>query len=149
MGEPEYLLTNAREETVVRFDALEETFDELTTRHLGRIGVEPGWRCLELGAGGGSIAVWLATQVGPAGRVVATDIDAPAKLFHDSAGAAFNSGHIFGSGGVSHVRLNFATSHVVLTTALTRMGEQRRHRRPDTMPTPIEVASPPDPRQGP
>ena len=75
MGESEYLLTNAREQTVARFDALEEAFDFLTTGHLGRIGVAPGWRCLELGAGGGSIAAWLATQVGSAGRVVATDLD--------------------------------------------------------------------------
>ena len=75
VGESEYLLTNAREETVARFDALEEAFDDLTMGHLGRIGVAPGWRCLELGAGGGSIAAWLATQVGSAGRVVATDLD--------------------------------------------------------------------------
>ena len=85
MGEPEseYLLTNARAETVVRFDALEEAFDPLTTRHLGRVGVGPGWRCLELGAGGGSIAVWLATQVGPNGRVVATDLDVSRFQDHD------------------------------------------------------------------
>jgi SAM-dependent methyltransferase len=73
--ESEYLLTNARDETAPRFDALAEAFDALTTQHLARIGVASGWRCLELGAGGGSIASWLATQVGPAGRVVATDID--------------------------------------------------------------------------
>ena len=54
---------------------------------------------------------------------VATDIDGPAKLFHDKAGVALNSGHIFGTGGEGHVRLNFATSPEVLTTALTRMGE--------------------------
>ena len=75
VGESEYLLTNAREETVARFDALEEAFDFVTTGHLGRIGVAPGWRCLELGAGSGSIAAWLAMQAGSAGRVVATDLD--------------------------------------------------------------------------
>jgi SAM-dependent methyltransferase len=75
VGEREYLLTNARAETVTRFDALEEAFDFVTTGHLGRIGVAPGWRCLELGAGSGSIAAWLATEVGSAGRVVATDLD--------------------------------------------------------------------------
>ena len=74
-GRVRVLLTNAREETVARFDALEEAFDFVTTGHLGRIGVASGWRCLELGAGGGSIASWLATQVGSAGRVVATDLD--------------------------------------------------------------------------
>lgn len=75
MGESEYLLTNARAETVARFDALDETFDALTAQHLARVGVSPGWRCLELGAGSGSIASWLAAQVGPSGRVLATDID--------------------------------------------------------------------------
>ncbi|MET0578341.1 MAG: class I SAM-dependent methyltransferase [Ilumatobacteraceae bacterium] len=75
MGESEYLLTNARSETVARFDALEEAFDALTVQHLARAGVGPGWRCLELGAGGGSIAHWLAEQVGPDGRVVALDLD--------------------------------------------------------------------------
>ncbi|HEU4841109.1 MAG TPA: methyltransferase domain-containing protein [Ilumatobacteraceae bacterium] len=83
MPEPEYLLTNARAETVVRFDALEEAFDALTTEHLRRVGVGPGWRCLELGAGGGSIAVWMATQVGSTGHVVATDLDV--SRFQDHA----------------------------------------------------------------
>lgn len=37
--------------------------------------VKAGWRCLEVGAGGGSIAAWLGQRVGPSGQVVATDID--------------------------------------------------------------------------
>lgn len=54
---------------------------------------------------------------------VATDVDGPAKLFHDKARVALNSGHIFGSGGDGYVRLNLATSSAILTLALTRMGE--------------------------
>ena len=38
-------------------------------------GVGPGWRCLEVGAGAGSIAGWLADRVGPSGQVIATDLD--------------------------------------------------------------------------
>lgn len=34
-----------------------------------------GARCLELGAGAGSIAVWLAAKVGPHGQVLATDLN--------------------------------------------------------------------------
>jgi SAM-dependent methyltransferase len=49
-------------------------FDPLTTRRLGRTGIRPGWRCLEVGAGDGGVAAWLARRVGPAGRVLATDI---------------------------------------------------------------------------
>jgi hypothetical protein len=37
-------------------------------------GVGAGWRCLEVGASGGSIAEWLCGKVGPHGRVVATDL---------------------------------------------------------------------------
>jgi ubiquinone/menaquinone biosynthesis C-methylase UbiE len=39
-------------------------------------GVEPGWRCLEVGAGGGSVAEWLCGVVGGEGSVLATDLDA-------------------------------------------------------------------------
>lgn len=46
--------------------------DEFTTRRLGPY-VHPGARCLEIGAGAGSIAWWLAELVGPDGEVVATD----------------------------------------------------------------------------
>jgi SAM-dependent methyltransferase len=39
------------------------------------LGIQKGWCCLEVGAGHGSIARWLAAQVGPQGRVVATDLN--------------------------------------------------------------------------
>ena len=41
-----------------------------------QLGLKPGWwSCLEVGAGGGSMARWLSEQVGPSGTVVAADID--------------------------------------------------------------------------
>jgi SAM-dependent methyltransferase len=58
-----------------RLDLLEALFDPGTIRHLEAIGVGPGWRCLEVGAGGGSIAAWLCDRVGPDGSVLATDLD--------------------------------------------------------------------------
>jgi SAM-dependent methyltransferase len=70
-----YLLDNATREAPVRFAALSELFDPGTIRHLRERGVGPGWHCLEVGGGGGSIASWLADRVGPTGRVLATDID--------------------------------------------------------------------------
>ncbi len=39
------------------------------------MGVGPGWRCLEVGAGAGSIARALSAVVGAGGSVLATDID--------------------------------------------------------------------------
>ena len=56
-----------------RLDLLEQIYDPASRGR--RTLVQPGWRCLEVGAGRGSMAVWLAKQVGPTGHVVATDLD--------------------------------------------------------------------------
>lgn len=42
---------------------------------LDRIGVGPGWRCLDLGCGAGGIADLLSARVGPSGAVVGLDPD--------------------------------------------------------------------------
>jgi SAM-dependent methyltransferase len=70
-----YLLDNAAREATDRFDALAAVFDAGTERHITALGIAPGWTCLEIGAGGGSIARWLAHAVAPDGSVLATDID--------------------------------------------------------------------------
>ncbi|WP_199443345.1 class I SAM-dependent methyltransferase [Umezawaea beigongshangensis] len=56
-------------------DALASLLDGRTTTSLERTGVTEGWRCLEIGGGGGSVARWLATRVGAAGHVTVTDVD--------------------------------------------------------------------------
>jgi SAM-dependent methyltransferase len=71
----DYLLANSGSETQTRFASLSELFDPGTIRHLDSRGVSWGWRCLEVGGGGGSVANWLADRVGPTGHVLATDID--------------------------------------------------------------------------
>jgi SAM-dependent methyltransferase len=58
-----------------RLRMAEALFDPSTIRRLEAIGVGPGWRCVEVGAGAGSIAAWLAERVAPDGHVLATDID--------------------------------------------------------------------------
>jgi SAM-dependent methyltransferase len=55
--------------------SIEEFNDPGTVRHLEALGVGAGWRCLEIGAGGGSVAEWLCRRVGPSGHVVATELD--------------------------------------------------------------------------
>ncbi|HTZ27820.1 MAG TPA: methyltransferase [Streptosporangiaceae bacterium] len=76
MTENRYVFDNAvTAETGIRFSGLEATYDHATIGYLTGVGVTEGWVCWELGAGGGSIANWLASQVGPAGSVLATDID--------------------------------------------------------------------------
>src|SRR5882757_7714205 len=81
-----YLLDNQQSEAGRRFDALSELFDPVTFRHLSAVGVSAGWACWEVGAGGVSVPAWLAEQVGPSGRVVATDID---TAWMPAEGAAF------------------------------------------------------------
>lgn len=58
-----------------RLRGLEQLLDPGTVRHLEALGVGEGWQCLEVGAGGGTIAEWLCHRVGRSGRVVATDLD--------------------------------------------------------------------------
>lgn len=71
----EYLLENAWHEQRQRLAGLEAWFDPGTIRHLEALGVGRGWRCLEVGGGGGSIAEWLCRNVGAEGHVVVIDLD--------------------------------------------------------------------------
>ncbi len=57
-----------------RLRLLEELFDPFSLRQLDCVGIQPGWQCLEIGAGAGSIAERLAELAGPA-NVVATDLN--------------------------------------------------------------------------
>ena len=68
----EYAFENAIPQQRERLRTLEALFDSGTVRVLEARAVQPSWRCLEVGAGGGSIALWLAER---AGSVLATDLD--------------------------------------------------------------------------
>jgi SAM-dependent methyltransferase len=58
-----------------RLTLMSALLDPFEIAHIARLGVAPGWRCLELGCGNGSIAQALAERVAPTGYVVASDID--------------------------------------------------------------------------
>jgi SAM-dependent methyltransferase len=73
--EPSYSFDNDDPEAVERHRFLAAMLDEPTTQRLSGLGDLTGRRCLEVGAGGGSIARWMADQVGPTGRVLATDLN--------------------------------------------------------------------------
>jgi SAM-dependent methyltransferase len=70
-----YLLDNQQREAGNRFAALSALFDPSTFRHLTALGLGPGWRVWEVGAGGTSVPGWLAQQTAPDGEVLATDLD--------------------------------------------------------------------------
>jgi SAM-dependent methyltransferase len=75
LAESKYVLkAEGREaEEHARLDLLQQLFDPTTERRLDI--AQPGWRCLEAGAGRGSIARFLSGKVGPTGEVIAADID--------------------------------------------------------------------------
>jgi SAM-dependent methyltransferase len=64
-----------------RLAAIAEVSDGWTHLVLGRLGLQLGWRCWEVGAGSGTVALWLAEQTFDASLddgqvpVLATDVD--------------------------------------------------------------------------
>jgi SAM-dependent methyltransferase len=75
-GEPtRYPMWNSTDDEAARLGKLQGLHDEATQRRLRALGLGPGWHCLELGAGAGSVATWMADQVGPSGTVTAVDRD--------------------------------------------------------------------------
>src|SRR5438270_6702229 len=72
--EGQYLFPHTWEGEGERLTSLAGAFDPVTRRHLAALGLAAGWRCLEVGAGTGSIARWLSEVVGPTGSVLATDL---------------------------------------------------------------------------
>lgn len=58
-----------------RLALMSSLLDPIERTYIERLGVGPGWRCLELGCGNGTIACALAERVAPNGHVIASDID--------------------------------------------------------------------------
>jgi SAM-dependent methyltransferase len=70
-----YIMSNAWEGERRRLAGMEARYDAGTFRHLAALGVSDGWRCWDVGAGGGTVAAWLCDRVAPSGSVLATDLD--------------------------------------------------------------------------
>lgn len=69
-----YIFENhAEEREYHRLRLIEAAHDPATIALLQRAGIQPGWTCLELGPGAGSILQWLGTQVGATGMVMGID----------------------------------------------------------------------------
>jgi SAM-dependent methyltransferase len=71
----EYVLPHEVAGERQRLALMSALLDPFELGHLARLGAGPGWRCLELGSGNGSISRALAERVAPGGCVVASDID--------------------------------------------------------------------------
>ncbi|MEV7285058.1 hypothetical protein AB0O01_10950 [Streptomyces sp. NPDC093252] len=71
---PGHAFDNDSAHAPVQHRCLTTGLDGATARAPARLEPRRGMRCLEVGAGGGSIARWLAGRVAPGGSVLATDI---------------------------------------------------------------------------
>jgi SAM-dependent methyltransferase len=58
-----------------RLRVLARVADPTTCETLTETGIAPGWVCCDVGSGAGTIAEWMASVVGPEGRVVSVDVD--------------------------------------------------------------------------
>lgn len=58
-----------------RLGSLTALYDADTLRLSEQVGLGAGWRCLDVGAGTGSVAELFADRVGPTGSVLAVDLD--------------------------------------------------------------------------
>jgi SAM-dependent methyltransferase len=71
---PEYIFDRNRDEQErLRLRLIEKSLDPATTTHIRGTGIGPGWHCLELGPGAGSVMRWMGEIAGAGGRVVGID----------------------------------------------------------------------------
>ena len=75
LADRRYVFDNDSTHSDEQHRCLAAAYDPITTERLAATGVGSGWHCLEVGAGGGSVAHWLAASVAPGGTVLATDIN--------------------------------------------------------------------------
>jgi SAM-dependent methyltransferase len=73
MTQPTYFAKNTGDEERARLAGFEDQFDTFTERRLRQAGLEPGKRCLEVGAGIGSIARLMGKVSGR--RAIAADLN--------------------------------------------------------------------------
>jgi hypothetical protein len=72
MAQSEYVFQRVEDQRELdRLRMIEQVFDPASRRRLLGTGLQPGWRCLEVGLGAGSIMTWMSEVVGPTGQVVA------------------------------------------------------------------------------
>ena len=70
-----YVLPHTIPQEDERLTLMSQMLDPQMCFRLEQLGVTNGWRCLEVGAGNGSMSHWLAQRVAPDGHVVSSDID--------------------------------------------------------------------------
>ena len=77
----DYVLADAAPSAELkRLREIDSYMRSTTEARITRLGIAPGWQCLEVGAGAGGVAHWMAEKVGKTGSVTATDISPKVDL---------------------------------------------------------------------
>jgi SAM-dependent methyltransferase len=77
MSQTEYVFHHTEDQRELdRLRAIEAVFDPASQRRIRSTGFTHGWRCLEVGAGAGSVASWMASVSGLSGYTTVMDINA-------------------------------------------------------------------------
>ncbi len=107
-----------------RLQSLQALNDAASLRRIDAVGVTSGWRCVEIGAGAGSIAVALSERVGDGGYVVASDRD-PRFLDEFAGPGRHVLTHDISSGPVPPGNFDFAHCRAVLAHVADLSGTVR------------------------
>jgi len=97
-----------------------QALDAGTIAHIKRLGLLSGWRCAEIGAGGASVAWWLATRLRRPGGVVAADTDTRAFDRFGSEGLEIRR-HDIMAGPLDRARYDFVHSRLLLARVPDRL----------------------------
>jgi SAM-dependent methyltransferase len=132
MADPSYVFADSSVEPELRrLRLLESVFDEDTRRWIRSTPRSlVAQRCLEIGAGAGSIAAWLASEVGPGGKVVAvdletkflTDLPANVEVVQERFGAEPNPTSKFNLTHARYVLIHNADASAVLRSMLAALS---------------------------
>jgi SAM-dependent methyltransferase len=108
----EYVLDHHDSGERARLRLMSQLLDPMHRRHIEALGIGPGMRTLEVGAGNGSMSVWLAQRTVPGGRALAIDLDL-SLMEAESPGLEIGRGDIL-DGPVEAGSFDIVTARAVL-----------------------------------
>ncbi|MGW0504044.1 class I SAM-dependent methyltransferase [Micromonospora sp. NPDC003241] len=111
-----YMFDNATDEAAHQLRHLGEVLDPGTRRTLFELGIGPGWKVTDVGAGAGTLTAWLADQVAPGGHVTAVDLDPR----HITAGSTVT----VRAGDIRQMKLEGAQQAIVARLVLMHLPER-------------------------
>ena len=77
-----------------RLDLLARVMLPTTTQLLDCVGLIRGMKCLDVGCGGGHVALLMASKVGPGGHVIGTDTDGEILALAGQLQITLRAGHV-------------------------------------------------------